>query len=194
VLVTVSASPAAPTNLVVIYSGGHINLTWSAATPAAGFGSYQVRQAAGSPGWSTVATGVTLKSWQLNTVYPLSYLFEVRTLDANGAPSPWSQAEVATAITFTDDPLQSGTVVRAVHVAQLRTAIDQMRATAGLPLRWNSNSYTPAGFIAAQDIYDMRQALYEARSSMGLLPMEYSFDPVVYIHAADMTELQRGVE
>ena len=194
--VTVYAPPTAPTNLAAALINGSIVITWSATTPAAGFGSYQVQRAVDSPAWSTAATGISSATWtQTNPSSGKAYVFEVRVIDSNGAPSAWSNPDVATNIVFTDDPLSSGTIIRAVHVQELRTAIDAVRRTAGLPAQWST--YTPTGMVLAQQMTEMRQALYEARLHLGLMPVTYTYDPITagtVIHAQDVTDLRNGVK
>jgi len=194
--VTVYAPPTAPSNLSATLVNGAIVLSWSAATPAAGFGSYQVQRAVDSPAWSTAATGLSSATWtQSSPSSGKAYVFEARVIDSNGAPSAWSSPDVATNIVFADDPLSSGTIIRAVHVQELRTAIDAVRRTAGLPAQWST--YTPTGFVLAQHMTEMRQALYEARLHLGLLPVTYIYDPItagVVIHAQDVIDLRNGVK
>ena len=47
--------------------------------------------------------------------------------------SPCSAPDVATAMTFTDDPpAVAVTVIKAVHLTELRQAVDSVRGVAGL--------------------------------------------------------------
>jgi len=196
--VTVYGSPAAPYGLVATRNSGGIALTWSATTPPAGFGHYEVQQAVDSPSWVTVAANVSTATWTQSTVTAgKAYAYRVRAVDSLGAPSAWSNVDIATNIVFTDDPLLTvaagGTRIKALHIQELRLSIDALRRTAGLTQWWTS--YTPTGVVLAQDIADMREALNEARLHFGLQSQTYTY-PADYhslVHREDVSELRDGL-
>jgi hypothetical protein len=59
------------------------------------------------------------------------YLYQVRAVNGSG-PSANSSADLATTVIFTDTPLNAGTAVKALHLAQLRTAVNAVRALSSL--------------------------------------------------------------
>lgn len=74
---------------------------------------------------------------------------------------------------FTDEPLVAGvTKVKAVHITELRAAINAARADAGL----TAATFTdPApSIVKAIHITEMRTALDEARAALGVGPVSYS--------------------
>src|SRR5712692_4811199 len=75
---------------------------------------------------------------------------------------------------FTDNPLVvGGTVVRAVHLTELRDAVNQARARAGLAAAtWTDSSLTGIA-IKAVHITEMRTTLDEARAVLGLPAASY---------------------
>ena len=75
--------------------------------------------------------------------------------------------------TFTDDPLAAGVVVQAIHVTQLRDAINQLRQRIGLPQVTWAEAVTSGVFIKASHITEMRTKLEEARNALGLAPTTY---------------------
>lgn len=81
---------------------------------------------------------------------------------------------------FTDDPLTAGsTVIRAVHVTELRTRIDAVRARYGLgPYAYSNTPMIYASLIRASDVVEMRRALLEAYDKAGLPPPTYT-DPTL---------------
>ncbi|HET7706158.1 MAG TPA: M12 family metallo-peptidase, partial [Thermoanaerobaculia bacterium] len=86
-----------------------------------------------------------------------------RALNNNAAIiSNWRQTVVAS-ISFTDDPLVAGTtVVKAIHINELRMAINSKRAAAGLaPASW-ATTIEIGGTISAAHITEMRTALTAA--------------------------------
>ena len=81
---------------------------------------------------------------------------------------------------FTDDPLIAGTVIRVVHIIELRTAIDAARADQGLsPFGWTDPTLTPqVTFIRAVHLTELRTALAAAYTAAGQTPPTYT-DPIL---------------
>jgi len=104
-------------------------------------------------------------------------------VDAAGNISPYSNLDVATAITFTDDPLMvNSTVIKAQHLWELRQAVNAVRATAVLPgVTWTDNVNSAAELagvaVKARHIEELRSNLDEALSKLGL-PLTAYKDPV----------------
>jgi hypothetical protein len=74
----------------------------------------------------------------------------------------WRQT-VIPLVSFTDDPLVAGTtMVKAIHITELRTAINARRVTAGLSATSWANTIAAGGTIGAVDIEEMRSALTPA--------------------------------
>jgi hypothetical protein len=99
---------------------------------------------------------------------------------------------------FTDDPLTAGvTVIRAVHITELRTRIDAVRLRNGLPaFAWTDPSFTAgATMIRAQHIVDLRFALSQAYVAAGLLPPTYTDVDLVdtTMRVAHFAELRAAV-
>jgi hypothetical protein len=135
VSVTQGTTGAAPTNLLATaVSATQVALTWAA--PAGSVARYEVeRSQSAAGGWSVLNTQVTATSFSDTTASPnAAYLYRVRAVFAGGAPSPYSNRDLATTVPFTDDPLAAGaTKVKAVHFDELRAAVGAVRANAGLP-------------------------------------------------------------
>jgi len=98
-----------------------------------------------------------------------TYLYRVIARNGPTAVTPTGTPDLATTITFTDDPLAAQqTAVRAVHLTQLRTAIAAVRVAAGLVPFAYSRTIAAGGLVQAQDIAEMRTALQQARTAIGL--------------------------
>jgi RHS repeat-associated protein len=102
---------------------------------------------------------------------------------------------------FTDDPLIAGvTNIQAVHITELREAVNQLRARAGLTATvWTdaqlNTSVTP---IRATHITELRTRLDEARTALGLSNPAYT-DPTLIvsstkIKAVHIQELRERVK
>jgi hypothetical protein len=83
--------------------------------------------------------------------------------------------------TFTDDPLAGGsTVVKAVHLNELRTAVNQARAHAGLAAAtWTDDpAQATVTTIKAVHVNELRARLDEARAALSLSTGGY-IDPTL---------------
>jgi hypothetical protein len=116
--------------------------------------------------------------------------------DNNTAGAAWVFA--GSTPTFTDDPLTPGTVVKAVHITELRARIDSLRASHGLPAYgWTDPTITNGSTgILALHILELRGALAQAYDAAGGMPPAYT-DPSLgagtVIKAVHMTELRAAV-
>jgi len=81
---------------------------------------------------------------------------------------------------FTDDPLLAGSVIRALHILELRFRINAVRVTKGLAaFTWGDPTLTPGSMIIkTQHIIDLRSALAAAYVAAALTPPTYT-DPVL---------------
>ncbi|MCM3870117.1 MAG: hypothetical protein ND895_05400 [Pyrinomonadaceae bacterium] len=99
--------------------------------------------------------------------------------------------------TFTNNPLEVGvTIVQALHITELRDAINLVRARVGLPAAsWEAGAASGQP-IKATHIQEMRTKLDQARAAVGLGPVSYSLPaPGVgaQIRAAHVQEIRDGV-
>jgi hypothetical protein len=102
-----------------------------------------------------------------------------------------------TTVMFDDALVAPMPLVRAQHVLQLRTAVNAVRAAAGLA----AVTFTPATLtginVSAAHLVDLRNALAEARTTLGLPAMrDTSLPPAagVTILAVHVTDLRGGVQ
>jgi hypothetical protein len=101
---------------------------------------------------------------------------------------------------FTDDVLTAGSsVIRAVHITELRTRIDTLRVRFGLTPYQYSDAMLTAGAtsITAQHIVDLRTALAQAYVAAGLTAPIYTdpaLTPGIAIARLHVAELRSAVE
>jgi YD repeat-containing protein len=99
---------------------------------------------------------------------------------------------------FTDDPLVAGvTVIKAVHITELRTAVNQARSRASLPAANWAENVTSGVLIKAAHIVELRARLDEARAALSMSPATYT-DPtltagVTPVKAIHIQELRQRV-
>jgi hypothetical protein len=193
--VTVSTL-ATPASLVATAAGtSQVNVDWS---DVAGADHYQVWRSSLGGAFAVVgspsASAFTDSTVSANT----TYLYRVQAFDPSDNPSAFSNVDAATTIVFTDDPLVALTTkAKAVHVTQLRTAVNAFRAAAGLGALVADGTIGVGSLIRAQHITALRTGLNEARSVIGLSALTYT-DPTLTagatkIKAAHIHELRNGV-
>jgi hypothetical protein len=170
---------AAPTNvLAATFSSTQINISWDV-NPTAHH--YVVERATELGNFTPLNTNVTTNSYVDNTVASVNaYLYRVRSADAAGNVSTPSNVDLATAITFADDPFPASptfTPIKAQHVLQLRQAINAVRQlTPSLQdYPWFQSTLTAGQTpIKGDDIEELRTALDEASVILGFTPGGYT--------------------
>lgn len=164
-------------------------LTWTAVSDAV---SYDVERSDGSA-YVVIASTASLSTTDSGITAGHAYLYRVRSKNAAGIASGWSVPDLMTAVSFTDDPLSVGTLVKAAHLSELRTGINAVRALAGLP----PATVTDDSVVRAVHISELRTALAAARELLGLQTLTFSHPTlqpgVSIISAADFIELREGI-
>jgi hypothetical protein len=119
-----------------------------------------------------------------------------------GTNSGWDDHDdlVFAVVTFTDDPLSAGIAIKAVHITELRTRIDAVRAAWNLPAyAWTDASIAEQSTVSrAAHIQELRDALNAAYDAAGRTRPTY-IDPNLVaqstmIKAVHITELRNAVK
>lgn len=188
-----------PTNVVAAtYSNARIDLTWTASTGAVDH--YEVERSSSINGpYSQLTPNPTTNSLSDTTVTSgVAYLYRVYAVNATGGRSTPSNIDLATAITFANDPLPPFSIVYGQHILDLRQAVNAVRATAGLTAATWDDTNLGGVLIKAIHIQQLRTRLDEARSALGLAAITYT-DPTLTvggteIKKAHLNELRQGVK
>src|SRR5712692_6065478 len=130
------ASLSAPGTLIATTASDlpvpQVDITWTATS---GADHYQVERTANiGTSYTVINSNVTTTTFTDNTVGSVTaYLYRVRAVDSIGNVSPYSNIDLATAISFTDNSLLVGsTTIKVAHITELRQAVNAVRTTAGL--------------------------------------------------------------
>jgi hypothetical protein len=156
---------------------------------------------ANSRGGSGTATGTT--SWTASGI-ALQFGTNVLTVTAQDAAGNTATASVTVTrsgtFTFTDDPLAAGsTVIKTVHITELRAAIDSLRVERGLAsFAWTDPTLTPESTpVKAVHVTEARTALDQAYQAAGRTPPTYTDSTIVtgltVIKAIHLNELRTAV-
>jgi hypothetical protein len=168
-----------------------VNVQWAA--PVRSVSYYQVER---SPKvnlpYETLSPNPTTTSFTDTTASPgKAYLYRVRAVYTTGGYSQYSNTDLATTIRFTDDPLisstenrENATPIKAVHLNELRQAVNAVRDLAGLAAAtWSYPDpvSTPAGqrrLIYLADVQELRTNLDAALDILGR-SQPYLTDPTL---------------
>jgi len=187
ITVTAPLTPGGVTATAV--STSQVSVSWDAVP---GADSYEVWRSTGGL-FAQVGAPAGAAFVDNSVVANTTYLYRVRTLDGADT-SAFSPSEPATTVLFTDDPLvPMATLIKAVHITQLRTAVNAMRSAAGLTPLAADGTIGVGQRVRASHITALRSALDQARASLGLPSVPYSI-PLTLIRAAHVTELRNGVK
>lgn len=194
--VNVTPTTGAPTLTATASSTSQIDLTWTAIAGATG---YELWRSFNNGGYALrITTGAATTSFSdAGLAANTTYLYKVRPL-TGGPAGPFSAIDPATTILFTDPSLAGRVRVKTAHFSQLRTAVNAMRASAGLaPQTFTDNPLTSATRIKAVHLTQLRTALDQARSTIGLPALVYAEGitaHVTRVKAAQVSELRNGVK
>jgi hypothetical protein len=172
----------------------YIAVTWNAVADAAYY-DVSVQRAGSTTTIPTTEPSFVLSATEI--VNGAAYLFKARAVNAAATQSAYSAPDLATAVVFADDPIVPFvTKAKLVHVTELRTAVNAVRALAGLSAAtWTTIQVGDP--IQAAPITELRTALDAARSTLLLSALSYT-DPSLSagtrIKAAHVQELRNGTK
>ncbi len=186
---------SAPAAFSATATGTQVSLSWSAVSGATG---YEIWRSSLGGAYALLSSPTGTAATDPGLAADTTYLYRVRAM-TDATPASAFATDAATTIDFTDAAL-SGAPIRAVHVAELRTAVNAMRAAAGLGAFGFTNPTLVAGAttIARLHLTELRTALDAARAAAGLPPITYT-DPVItanstQVKAVHMMEVRAGTQ
>lgn len=188
----------APPGLVATAAGtNQVNVTW---LPVSGAVQYEVYRSFNGGAYAPAGSTNALALSDSGVSPGIAYFYKVRALDSNSNVSAFSAPDAALTMVFTDDPVVGGvTRIKAVHMEELRTAVNKLRASAGLaPATFSNPPPTAGSAILRVHLTELRTALDAARLQAGLSPMTYSdltiTSNVTAVKAAHVNEVRNGVK
>lgn len=189
---TYSNAPNPPTGVAATAQTTlSVLVTWNSAASAT---SYQVFRR--SPGGGYVQINNPTGTSYTDTVSAnTSYAYRVRAVNASGVSGD-SAADVATTMLFTDDPLIAGTVIKAIHLSQLRTAVNYVRQLAGSGPMIFTDSASAGVTVKVIHLTEMRSALDTALGTLtiGTTPYTDTSPSGVVIKAIHFQEIRNRLQ
>lgn len=192
--------PAAPANFAATATTTtSIQLSWAASVGATPTTQYEIARASADSPFVTIQT-TALTNFSDTVAAGSAHIYKVRAVDTTAGTSPYSTPDAAATIFFTDDPAIGGvTPVKPVHVAELRVAVNLLRAASGLtPASFTDPAISNATLLKAIHFQELRTALVQARGSYGLSPPVFTdatlTSGVTNARAVHLQELRNGVK
>jgi len=185
-----------PTNLTATaVSTSRIDITWDASTGAA---SYQLFRSADYSNWIPIASPTTTSFSDTGLPADTTYLYEVVAVDALSNMGNPGRRDLATTILFTDDPILPGvTPIKAIHLNQLRTAVNAVAVAAGNTLHTYTGVIAPGGVIKAEYVQELASYLFIDRFFMSNIDFLYLTESATVglpVKALHIQELREGVK
>lgn len=181
-------APAAPTNVNArAIDTATVYISWDS---VAGAERYRIFRRTGSGVYDEVGD-TTLTYFYDSVPANMAFLYVVYA-ERDDRLSPPSAADLAASVRFENDPLAQGSLVRVVHLTQLRNAVNLVRTLAGLPPATFSEMALAGKTIRANDVVELRSGLTAAMSALAL-PAPVFVDPFlsgVYIRTAHVQQLR----
>jgi IPT/TIG domain-containing protein/PKD domain-containing protein len=146
-------------------------------------------------GWVLAGTA-TVMSFTDSVTANHTYVYRARAVDGVGGQSAYTTPDLATTMAFTDNALVAGsTVIKAVHLAELRQAVDAVRAAAAVGAFSYTDSADPGVTVRLVHLTELRSALDAARSALGIPTVTWSaVSPGSTVLAAHFTELRNALK
>ncbi|GEM_PF-363582 len=186
----ITVGPPTPTGLTATAdTTTHVSVSWLASQGAVSYELVRISAA----GQQTIPLAAT--SYGDTVTAGGAYIYKVRAIDSSSRYSGYSAPDIAMARTFTDDPLIANTTaVKAIHITELRDAINALRQAAGIGTTTFSDPSPSAMSIRKTHLDELRAALTAARAAAGLTNAAYT-DPTITaqstkVRAAHVQELR----
>jgi hypothetical protein len=191
-------APPAPVGLnAVAVSLGAVLLSWSASP---GADQYEIVRMANGGAFGSLATTAS-PGYVDTTVTPgIAYVYKVRAIYGQASSSGYSAPDCALTMMFTDDPIVADeTSVKRAHVAEMRDAVNALRATANLSTAtFTDPELTTSTPVKTVHVSELREALTQARDAIGLSALVFT-DAVLtpestVIRAVHVQEIREGMK
>jgi hypothetical protein len=193
---TSGAPPPTPSGLsATAVSASSVLLTWTASANASG---YEIGRRFNGGAESVIGTSGAPTFTDSGAPAATAFVYRVRAIGAGGTSS-FSNPALATTVLFTDDPIVAGsTVVKRAHLVELRSAVNAVRATAGLTAQTFTDASVTAGvtMIRAVHIAELRTALNSALTTLAFSAATFGNSAAAGtpVRGADIQELRNAVK
>jgi hypothetical protein len=195
--IDVTSGPGVPQSIVATATAAtSVTVNWSAAV---GSSSYDVDRSASGTSFVKIGSTTGLTYTDTLAVANTSYLYALTAEDSSTNASLLSPADLAPTVLFTDPTLTAGvTMIKTVHLNQLRTAVKAVRVLAGLGAATFTDPTLTAGVTQPRAVHvtELRSALAAGRSALALTAVRVTDAGLTAlpVKAVHLLELRGGVQ
>jgi hypothetical protein len=184
-----------PTNVVAAAtSGTSVQISWTAAAGATG---YKVYRSTNNSAFTVVGTPAASPFTDNTASADTAYMYKVTSTDGV-TESGFSNSDFATTVVFTDSIAVNTTLIKAIHITQLRTAVNALRTLNG---GQGAFGFTDAALasvnIKAVHMNELRTQLNNVRTALGASTLSFT-DTVTagttLVKKVHVDELRAGVQ
>lgn len=164
---TLTVTQAAPMPAAVnatATSTSSIEVSW---TMNGAFGHYEVWRSSGS-GFALIGMPATTSYTDATAAPDTAYLYSVRAVATGGGTTEFGTPDYAHTFSFTDPLLGPGTLVKAAHIAELRSVVNALRAAAGVEAAAFTDVVLAGATAKTTHVTELRTAINALRSNLGL--------------------------
>ena len=156
---------AAPTALSAIAtSTTSVTMTWTGVAAATQYEIWRWNGAEFLP----IGTTPNLAFTDPGRTPDTAYVYRVLAMDADGNRSAPSLRNIATTMLFTDTAITAGMRIKAVHVLELRKAVNLVRAAAGMSATTFEGTVAPGQIVRSTHVFPLRSSLQSPCNILGV--------------------------
>jgi uncharacterized repeat protein (TIGR01451 family) len=170
-----------------------VTVTWHAVVGAS---MYQVLRSIDASTYNVVGTTSLLSFTDVGLAQNAAYFYRVRAVDATTLGA-MSDPDLAMTLSFSNDPITPGaTPIRAIHITEIRSAINILRSVAGLPPATFTDPSLAGMPVKAVHLTELQTLLNQARGALGLAPALYTTQPSASspVYGAVIRDLRIGLK
>jgi len=171
-----AASLAAPAGLAAVAaSTTAVTVTWSGSTGAT---AYELVRTSDGINFTTLSGTATSPYTDSTVSAGHAYVYKVRATNSTAA-SAFSNSDFVTTFVYTDNPLAAAsTPIRAIHITELRQAVDAIRVAVGLSAGTYTDLVIQPGLTVVRAIHvqELRTQVNAPFTAVGLTPPTYTDD------------------
>jgi hypothetical protein len=151
-----------------------VSVSWTGSTYAGGVDHYEIQRRFNRGSYTLIGTSTTTSYTDSGTA-GVTYLYRVYAVGSDNHYSASSTIDLATTIIYTDDPLTPGTtVIKAQHLTELRSAVNAVRATAGLSAATWTDPSLSGVIVKAVHLQEIRANLTAGLTALGFSAPSYT--------------------
>lgn len=178
-------------------SGTQATLSWSNNNPPPNVDHYEIWRSDRFLTRFLLATTTQVSFTDTTAQVDKAYLYQVRAVDSNGQVLSISNWDLVTTVVMEDDPLTPQvTMIRAVHITDLRRAVNAVRTLTGLlAASWTYDNVINQP-VRAVNAEELRLSLAEALAILGLPVPAWTDSTLsgVIVKAAHLQEIFQAVK